>query len=308
MVATYAYMNPAVAVFLGWLILSEPITSTTSSVPRSRGRGPPRGGWRGDEHLRPDPRSGGTGWDWHLVEAELRSRGHVTVAPDLPGDDSATLTDYAQAVVEAVGDRRDVIVVGHSFGAFTAPLVAARLPASGLVLVAGMVPSPGERPDDWWTNTGYAEAVVSRPPGTAAHVQRHPGQLLPRHPRGARPRRIDRERAQPSTTSDIEPWPLDWWPEVPTRYVLCTEDRLFPAAFMRRVVLDRLGVAPEEIGSGHCPALGHPHELADLLHLGLERARRHVARRAEITGTTTCTRARCAISTRSARARTRAGC
>ena len=28
-VATYAYVNPAVAVFLGWLILSEPITSTT---------------------------------------------------------------------------------------------------------------------------------------------------------------------------------------------------------------------------------------------------------------------------------------
>ena len=28
-VATYAYVNPAVAVFLGWLILSEPITTTT---------------------------------------------------------------------------------------------------------------------------------------------------------------------------------------------------------------------------------------------------------------------------------------
>ena len=27
LVATYAYVNPFVAVFLGWLILSEPITS-----------------------------------------------------------------------------------------------------------------------------------------------------------------------------------------------------------------------------------------------------------------------------------------
>ena len=44
------------------------------------------------------------------------------VAPDLPGDDdSAELEDYADAVVEAVGDRKDLVVVGQSFGAFTAP-------------------------------------------------------------------------------------------------------------------------------------------------------------------------------------------
>ncbi len=28
-VATYAYVNPVVAVFLGWLILGEPVTSRT---------------------------------------------------------------------------------------------------------------------------------------------------------------------------------------------------------------------------------------------------------------------------------------
>ena len=71
---------------------------------------------------------GDVGWYWHLVEAELRRRGHDVVAPDLPGDDeSAGLDDYADAVVEAVGDRKDLVVVGHSFGAFTAPLVADRL-------------------------------------------------------------------------------------------------------------------------------------------------------------------------------------
>ncbi len=87
--------------------------------------------------------AGDGGWYWHLVEAELRSRGHHTVAPDLPVDDSATLDDYADVVIEAVGDHDDVIVVGQSFGAFTAPLVADRLPATGLVLVAGMAPRPG---------------------------------------------------------------------------------------------------------------------------------------------------------------------
>jgi pimeloyl-ACP methyl ester carboxylesterase len=34
--------------------------------------------------------AGDVGWYWHLVEGELRRRGHDVVAPDLPCDD-----DYA---------------------------------------------------------------------------------------------------------------------------------------------------------------------------------------------------------------------
>ncbi|MFD5696986.1 alpha/beta fold hydrolase [Streptomyces lasiicapitis] len=102
---------------------------------------------------------GDSGWAWHLLEAELRTRGHETVAPDLPSDQpSAGLGDYADAVVEAVGERRNLVVVGHSYGAFTAPLVADRLPVDVLVLLAGMIPAPGERPDDWWETTGCVQA------------------------------------------------------------------------------------------------------------------------------------------------------
>jgi pimeloyl-ACP methyl ester carboxylesterase len=51
--------------------------------------------------------AGDSGWYWHLVAAELRSRGHDVVAPDLPGDDESTgLNEYAVAVVEVIGDRR----------------------------------------------------------------------------------------------------------------------------------------------------------------------------------------------------------
>jgi pimeloyl-ACP methyl ester carboxylesterase len=100
-----------------------------------------------------------SGWFWHLVEAELRDRGHDVVAPDLPcDDDSAGLAEYTVTVVEAIGDRTDLVVVAQSFGAFTAPLVCDRVPVDLLVLVAGMVPAPGERPDNWPANTGFAEA------------------------------------------------------------------------------------------------------------------------------------------------------
>ena len=88
---------------------------------------------------------GDVGWYWHLVERELRRRGHDVVAPDLPcDDDSAGLPEYVDSVVDAIGDGHDLVVVGQSYGGFTAPLVADRLQVDALVLVAGMIPAPGE--------------------------------------------------------------------------------------------------------------------------------------------------------------------
>ena len=60
---------------------------------------------------------GGSAWDWHLVESELRGRGHDPVAVDLPSEDeTAGWREYADTVVEAIGNRSDVVVVGHSLG------------------------------------------------------------------------------------------------------------------------------------------------------------------------------------------------
>ena len=97
------------------------------------------------------------GWYWHLVERELRARGHETTAPDLPcEDDTAGLAEYADTVARAAGRLRggDLVVVAQSFGGFTAPLAAVRLRARAIVLVAGMIPAPGEKPEDWPANTG----------------------------------------------------------------------------------------------------------------------------------------------------------
>jgi pimeloyl-ACP methyl ester carboxylesterase len=78
---------------------------------------------------------GDVGWYWHLVEQELRQRGHESVAPDLPcDDDSAGLPEYADTMAEAIGDRGDVVVVAQSFGGFTAPLMADRILVDTLVL------------------------------------------------------------------------------------------------------------------------------------------------------------------------------
>jgi len=125
---------------------------------------------------------GDVGWYWHLVERELRQRGHEVVAPDLPcDDDAAGLSEYADSVVDAIGDRSDLVVVGQSFGGYTAALVADRLPVDVLVLVTAMIPAPGERPEDWFSNTGYAQAVQeqARRDGGKTGSQDPPRPLLP---------------------------------------------------------------------------------------------------------------------------------
>lgn len=211
---------------------------------------------------------GDTAWSWKGVGAELRARGHDVVAPDLPADDDeATLDDYADAVSTTIEDRKHVVVVGHSLGAFTATLVAARRPVDALVLVAGMVPAPGESPDDWWSNTGYAEAVREQAARDGGQTGSDDPYVSFFHdvPRELADEAMRRESRHPSAAAMRQPFPVDAWPAVPTRFVLCTEDRFFPEAFFRRLVRERLHIAPDEITAGHCVSLSRPKELAQLL-------------------------------------------
>jgi len=203
-----------------------------------------------------------SGWFWHLLGAELRGRGHEVVAPDLPcDDDSAGLADYADTVVDAVGDRTGLVVVAQSFGGFTAPLVCDRVPVDLLVLLAGMVPAPGERPEDWPANTGLAEARHEQDQRDGRAPDDEIALFMHDVPPDLAAEALRRGRRQ-SDTPGRDPWPLPAWPEVPTRFLLCRDDRLFPAEFMRRVARDRLGVTADEIDGSHCVALSRPTELA----------------------------------------------
>jgi pimeloyl-ACP methyl ester carboxylesterase len=209
--------------------------------------------------------AGDGGWYWHLVAAELRDRGHEAVAPDLPAnDDEADLWSYADTVVEEIDGRSELVVVGQSFGAFTAPLVCDRLPAELLVFVAGMIPKPGERPDDWWSATGYEREPRERfDDDRETYYHDVPPELADEA--------MGRSRNHPSPAAGREPWPLSAMPDVPTRALLCRDDRLFPAPFMRRLVRERLGITADEIDGGHCVALARPKELADILATFLHR-------------------------------------
>ena len=209
--------------------------------------------------------AGSDSWYWHLVAPELRARGHDVVAVDLPcDDDSAGLAEYTDVVVAAIGARTEVVLVAQSMAGFTAPLVCTRVPVSLIILVAAMVPKPGESPGQWWKNTGHEQAMRENaermglgavgyddavtlfvhdvPPDVAAAASTH----------------LRRQSGKPFEKL----WPLQAWPEVPTRFLLCRDDRFFPAEFLRRIVEERLGITPDEMDGGHLPALARPRELA----------------------------------------------
>jgi pimeloyl-ACP methyl ester carboxylesterase len=199
--------------------------------------------------------AGGDSWYWHLVAPRLSSLGHAVVAVDLPcDDDSAGLAEYTLCVVEAIGPRQDVVLVAQSLGGFTAPLVCERLPVSLMVLVNAMVPRPGESAGEWWANTGH----VFPDPFDPAEVFAHD---VPADVAAEQERHL---RVQSGTPFE-KPWPLRAWPDVPTRVLLCRDDRFFPADFQRRVARDRLGIIPDEMPGGHLPALAHPDELVEWL-------------------------------------------
>jgi pimeloyl-ACP methyl ester carboxylesterase len=203
--------------------------------------------------------AGSDGWYWHLVVPELEARGHTALAPDLPcDDDDADFTDYARTVVDAIGDRRDVVLVAQSLAGFTAPLVCEQVPVALLVFVAAMVPKPGEGAGEWWEATHWEEARAGAPMDPVEDFLHD----LPDDVRAAATAHAARGQ---SGTPFERPYPLQAWPAVPSRAIACTQDRFFPIDFMRRVVQERLGIAPDEIDCGHLPALAAPVELAERL-------------------------------------------
>jgi pimeloyl-ACP methyl ester carboxylesterase len=215
------------------------------------------------------PGAGGDPWYWHLVAPELRARGHEVLTPELPADDdSAGLGEYAEAVVTAIGDRADVIVVAQSMAAFIAPMLCDRLDVRLLILVAPMIPAPGESPGAWWSTSGQATARrkqderEGRDPDAAFDLKTT---LMHDVPPDIVTEAFARGEPRQSDTPFAEPWPLDEWPRVPTRVLAGRHDRFFPLEFMRRLALERLGIAADVIDTGHLPALSRPDELAPRL-------------------------------------------
>jgi pimeloyl-ACP methyl ester carboxylesterase len=212
-------------------------------------------------------------WVFDLLIDELKARGYPALAPDLPAHDAdAGASDYADLIAGSLdGVDDDIVLVGHSMGGLTIPLVPRRHPVHRLVFVCAAYPEPGR---------SHFEVKAAEPgegvSAGATTAWRQPGDfhLLPRElarelffhdcPPGVQEWALARLRQQ-ARKPLREKTPLAQWPDVPRTLIITTADRCIPLASARRTAARLFGERPIELPGGHCPSLSRPALLAETL-------------------------------------------
>ena len=213
-------------------------------------------------------------WCWESLAPLLRHAGHDVVAMDLPCDDGeAGFDTYADVVCDAIDGSEDVVLVGHSLGGLTVPLVAARRPLRHLVYLCAAVPDIGRT---------FAQQLVDEPDMFNAACYAGLSELDGQ----GRRRWVDDDLARALMYADCDravtdaalarlrpqarfpysvPFPLPAFPAVPTTSVICTEDRAIGPDWSRSVARGRLRADVVELPGSHSPFLSRPDALAALL-------------------------------------------
>jgi pimeloyl-ACP methyl ester carboxylesterase len=217
------------------------------------------------------------GASWAPLVEELQRRGFSAITVDLPSDmPDAGVDAYAEQVVRALRMVQEpLILVGHSLGGLTIPVVATRRPVALLVYLCALLPDPGrslveQRATETdmmtrqWRET-YTPRQVALPDGRAEWPDEVAAEVFYHDcPPAEIPAAVRRLRPQGSLPIR-ERTPMTAWPEVPAEYILCTDDRVVSPAWSRDAARRRLGVTPRELTGGHSPFLAQPGRLADLL-------------------------------------------
>lgn len=199
----------------------------------------------------------------------LEARGHRVINVDLPCERAAAmLEDYAAAVIAAMkGCDGPCVLVAHSAGGATLPLVAARVPVDRMAFVAAIVPEPGQSvvgaigPE---VADMITAITVDNGNGTRAFdIDLLTSLALPEERDAYRAFLQSTQRSQ-GWAAVNQPWPGAEVAQIPRHYVLCTEDQVIPPT-LQRVFAARLGVKPVELASVHAAFAFKPQGLADIL-------------------------------------------
>jgi pimeloyl-ACP methyl ester carboxylesterase len=209
-------------------------------------------------------------WCFEPLIDELARHGHRSVAIDLPIEDpDAGSSEYADAVVDSLRDVDDeVVVVGHSLGGLTLPLIAQHRPVRLLVFLCAAVPVPGSSLYDVIEADARGGSSPSLLDDTAERhlTAREEARELffPDCPPEVQEWALDRQRAQ-CERPHREVTPLREWPSTPAIVVHGRLDRCIPIERGRRIALRVFGQPPVVIEEGHVPFLTNVPLVADRL-------------------------------------------
>jgi pimeloyl-ACP methyl ester carboxylesterase len=210
-------------------------------------------------------------WCWERLISSLTNRGLSSIAVNLPiEDDTATFHDYAGVVCRAIPlHSHELVLVGHSLGGMTLPLIAARHPVRSIVFLCGVVPRPGGQPwDDGppMTAPGVFDGLVTHEDGSTS---------------------VPFDTAKRAFYSDCSEEDAIWacerlrpqhsgslwegaYPDIDSRAVrqlsiVGTRDPVVTLPWSRHVAATRLGRPAIELPVGHSPFLAEPDVLAETL-------------------------------------------
>ena len=213
-------------------------------------------------------------WCWDAVRHELLRRGVTSQAVDLPGPGRATgradLRGQAQWLERLVaGIPRDVVLVGHSYGGQVVSEASPGLTnVVGLVYVAAFLaragescrdinesgPTPSGSPARELHADGEVLLALDGAVATATFYDDCPADVAARAC----------ARLTPELSATVRaPLVREGWREHPTRYVVCTRDKVLHPAVQER--LSARADASVHLPSGHSPMLSVPAALADAL-------------------------------------------
>jgi pimeloyl-ACP methyl ester carboxylesterase len=216
-----------------------------------------------------------TGWHGHLAVAELQRRGHQAIAVTLPADAGASAA--AQVVLDALEGNGTgaVTVVAHSMGGLVAPVVAQRLArVERVVFVAGLLPLIGSSWDGQIAAAGRGAIIlrglfdgqVDHGDGSSSWVEADKAiaRMYADVPPDLAQAAAARLRRQYWTVMR-ETCPLQAWPQVEYRSIVCTRDAVLSPVWSRQVFPERFHAPTVELDSDHSPFLSHPRALVDQL-------------------------------------------
>jgi pimeloyl-ACP methyl ester carboxylesterase len=196
----------------------------------------------------------------------LNSAGHEVVVVDLPCDDAdATLQDYADAARAALPtDLADVVLVGYSFGGFTAARIAVEHPALPVVYVAAWIPRDGVSVLDLFAGADPFEAgeeagmaafdgmILGAGPGLCAlNIDRYVEAVDPAERATVRAY-LERTQRPQGIAALREKWRGDLPVTGPRTYILTTADTLVPPEAQRAMAAS-VGAEVVEIDTDHGP-------------------------------------------------------